>query len=89
MLIGETAQSYKPNELRILLTAVSKYGKRVYLHASAYMDSQYVQYIRKHIISTYGSFEGHQIAIFGKWKIDRKYYISCEISNKDHVILKF
>lgn len=89
MLIGETVQSYKSNELRVLLSAVSKYGKRVYLHASAYMDSQYVQYIRKHIISTYGSFEGHRIAICGEWKIDRKYYISCKISNKDNVILKF
>lgn len=89
ILVGETVERYKNDELALLLTAVSRYGKQVYLHATAKVDPEQLRYIRKHIINTYSSYEGHPIAIFGKWKIDRKYYISCSVPDKKHIILKF
>lgn len=89
MIVGETVERYRPDILELRVMAVSKRGKPVYLHAQAKMDSALLQYVRKHITKTYDSFADHPIAVFGNWTIDRKYHISCNVTDRKHVIVRF
>ena len=89
ILVGETVERFHSDALELRVTAVSRNGKSVYLHALAKMDGELLQYVRKHIIKTHGSIADHPIAIFGRWTIDRKYHISCNVSDRKHVIIRF
>ncbi len=89
IIIGETVDLYKNDKLYLMVKAESKYGKKVSLHVDVKMDGALLHYIKKHINETYGSFAGHPVAVLGKWTIDKKYYISCEVRDRKHVILKF
>ena len=89
IVIGETVEWRSYNTLALLLTAVSRTGKEVFLHIFVKMDSALLKEIRKYIIETYETYEGHPVAVLGKWKKDREYNISCEVPDRKHIMLKF
>lgn len=88
IVVGKTVERYKRDCLHLVSTTASSRGKQVYLHADVRMDPEQLKNIRTHLKETYGSYEGHTVAVFGNWVVDKKYNISCEIQNRKHIMLK-
>lgn len=65
-------------------------NKKIYLTATILLSKEQINEIVKYILDTYnGKFANHSIAIFGYWKNDSKYHISCTVNKKSYVIYKF
>lgn len=74
--------------VNLKLSQRTKNNKTVTLNISVKMYDKLLAELRNYIFDTYDRFSGNYIVIFGNWKIDSKYNISCIIENKKHLIFK-
>jgi len=88
ILLGETYK-YSDKEKCFEFFIKSRSNSKLHLNCKVYMDTEVLTEIKKYLFDTYGDIKGHPIAIFGDWKIDDKYNVSCILKNKKHLILKF
>lgn len=89
MLVGET---YKFDDKGIYLVtkAPSQDGKVKYLNTIVMMDRGLLQDVKKYILDTQNNkFKGYRLSVFGYWRKDKMYWSSCEVTNQEHVILKW
>lgn len=88
LVVGVTLKSESKNTLYLVVRAKTKLNKTLTLHVATRMDSKLLKEIKQYFFETNQKLEGHTVAIFEDWKIDRDYWISCVVSNKSHVVFR-
>lgn len=75
--------------VNLTLNQRTENNKTINLNLSVKMQDEMLAQLRNYMFDTYKNFHGHYIVVFGNWKIDEKYHISCTIENKKHLMFKF
>lgn len=88
ILLGETYK-YNEKEHYFIFSITSRSNSKLHLNCKVYMEFSVFNETKKYLFDTYGNIKGHSIAVFGNWKADTKYNVSCTLKNKKHLILKF
>lgn len=89
MILAETINYKSPNSLFLKLWTKTKKGDELTLHINVMIEPFILKSTILYMLDTYGDFGKHNIAIFGDWKIDNEYHISCNLKDRKHIIYKF
>lgn len=90
LVVGETVR-YIQNDFsfQIKVSTVTQTGREVYLTANVYMPMVQYKKIRDYLMDTFGNIKGHQIAVLGIWKTEKRYNISCNVTEQTNIVYKF
>lgn len=89
ILVASYVRSFPPNMIQLRLAAKTKHNKEVYLRAWVRMEPECFNEIEEYLEKTYKKkgISNPTLAVMGEWKIEQKYLISCQISNKKQIML--
>ena len=89
LIIAETIQfNMTDNYIKFKVCQRTVHNRFLKLNITVYFNHNLLTSVISYIMKTHGRFGGYYVAILGNWSIDEKYYISCTIKSKDHLMLK-
>lgn len=90
LVVAQTIKYDIPTHtIKLKLTQRTKNNKTINLTVIVKMHNELLAELKNYILDTYNKFSGIYIVIFGNWKTDKQYHISCTVENKKHLMFKF